>query len=278
MFQHVSMESFLNSVTEGNLQLNAPDDETLNSLVNYNSELIYGPTSSHTHPSQRTAPLDIRHKLPTKLSKNPSTYEKEIRQLVIDLYSDKKVSNQDLDQSTNMTSSASYYSVQGKRHSVVQESGDPVLQQQEVRVHLLETAAHPVVQLPETPVSQGPPSEGASFWGTQRVSAPQPLDIKRVTEPSQNLSESGSEGYFSQENSIASAEEGTIQSLQELQSYLAKYQTSKQGTSYNAIVSLLAPASPHPTISFGTLTFPPLPVTSILYYKILFDISVLHNL
>lgn len=272
------MEPFLNSDTEGNLQLNVPYDETLNSLVNYNSELIYGPTSSHTHPSQGTAPLDIRHKLPTKLSKNPSPYEKEIRQLVIDLYSDKKVSNQDLDQSTNMTSSASYYKVQEKGHSMVQESGDPVLQKQEARVHLLETTAHPVVQLPETPISQGPPSEGASFWGTQRVSAPQPLDIRRVTEPSQNLSESGSEGYFSQENSIASAEEGTIQSLQELQSYLAKYQTSKQGTSYNAIVSLLAPASPHPTISFGMLTFPPLPVTSILYYKIVFDISMLHNL
>ena len=258
MFQHVSMESFLNSVTEGNLQLNAPDDETLNSLVNYNSELIYGPTSSHTHPSQGTAPLDIRHKLPTKLSKNPSTYEKEIRQLVIDLYSDKKVSNQDLDQSTtNMTSSASYYKVQEKGHSVVQESGDPVLQEQEARVQLLETTAHPVVQLPETPLSQGPPSEGVSFWGTQRVSAPQPLDIRRVTEPSQNLSESGSEGYFSQENSIASAEEGTIQSLQELQSHLAKYQTSKQGTSYNAIVSLPAPASPYPTFSFGADLPPP---------------------
>ena len=255
MFQHVSMESFLNSDTEGDLQLNVPYDETLNSLVNYNSELIYGPTSSHTHPSQGT-PLDIRHKLPTKLSKNPSIYEKEIRQLVIDLYSDKKVSNQDLDQTTNMTSSASYYKVQEKGHSVVQESGDPVLQEQEARVHLFETTAHPEVQLPENPISQGP-SEGASFWGTQRVSAPLPLDIRRVTEPSQNLSESGSEGYFSQENSIASAEEGTIQSLQELQSYLAKYQTSKQGTSYNAIVSLLAPASPHPTFLFGADHPPP---------------------
>ena len=259
MFQHVSMESYLNSDTEGDLQLNVPYDETLNSLVNYNSELIHGPTSSQTHPSQGTAPLDIRHKLPTKLSKNPSTYEKEIRQLVIDLYSDKKVSNQDLDQSTNMTSSASYCKVQEKGHSVVQESGHPVLQEQEARVHLLETTAHPVVQLPETPISQGPPSEGTSFWGTQRVSAPQPLDIRRVTEPSQNLSESGSEGYFSQENSIASAEEGTIQSLQELQSYLAKYQTSKQGTSYNAIVSLLAPASPYPTFLFGADLLPPTP-------------------
>ena len=229
----------MNSLTAGNVQLSLPYAESLNSLVNYDSELSYSSNPSIPNQSQGTAPLDISRKLPTKLSKNPSTYEKKLRKLVIDLYSDNKIFKGKLEQSTDMSSSAELPVVQVPVAPVVQEAALPVVQGpvdpviQDSGHPVVQGLEFPVVQGPRVPVVEGPPLEGASHWGVQRVSAPQPLDMIRMTEPSQSLSESESEGYCSQGNSVASAEESRIQSLQELQGYLAKYQSSKQGTRIN---------------------------------------------
>lgn len=224
----------MNSLTAGNVQLSLPYVESLNSLVNYDSELSYSSNSSIPNQSQGTAPLDISRKLPTKLSKKPSTYEKKLRQLVIDLYSDNKIFKGKLEQSTDMSSSAELPVVQVPVTPVVQEAALPVVQGpvdpviEDSGLPVVQGLELPVVQGPRVPVVEGPPLEGASHWGVQRVSAPQPLDMIRMTEPCQSLSESESEGYCSQGNSVASAEESRIQSLQELQGYLAKYQSSKQ--------------------------------------------------
>lgn len=94
----------MNSLTVANVELSLPYSETLNSLVNYNSELTYNPRSTASSTNQRTAQLDISRKLPTKLSKNPSTYEKELRDLVLNLYSDKKRPVEERNQSVDMAS------------------------------------------------------------------------------------------------------------------------------------------------------------------------------
>ena len=94
----------MNSLTAANVELAVPYSETLNSLVNYNSELTYNPSSSTPSTNHRTARLDISRKLPTKLSKNPSTYEKELRDLVLNLYSDKERPIEERNQSVDMAS------------------------------------------------------------------------------------------------------------------------------------------------------------------------------
>ena len=107
------MESLLNSVTPGDVELTLPYSETLNDLINYNSELTNSPTLSSPSPSQGTTHLDISHKLPTKLSKNPSTYEKELRTLVLNLYSDKNITIVEPISSDDMLTSAQDSMVQG---------------------------------------------------------------------------------------------------------------------------------------------------------------------
>lgn len=178
----------MNSLTAANVELTLPYSETLNSLVNYNSELAYNPSSTTSTTNQRTAKLDISRKLPTKLSKNPSTYEKELRDLVLNLYSDKEIPVEERNQSVDMAS------------------------------------------FTQDPIIQGSQTKGASFWGPQKISVPQPLDMMHMTEPHQGQSECGSEGYGSLDNGVAQIEENGIQNLQELQGYLVKLQKSKQGT------------------------------------------------
>lgn len=185
------MESFINSLATGDVELTLPYSdysETLNNLVNYNSELTYNPSSVSTSPSQGTTRLDISHKLPTKLSKNPSTYEKELRKLVLNLYSDKEIPMEEPIPSTDLPS------------------------------------------LNKDPVMEGPQTKGASYGIAQRVSIPQPLNMMRLSEPQQDLSRSGSEQYLSLDNDVGQTEENGIQNLQELQGYLGKFQSSKQGT------------------------------------------------
>lgn len=94
----------MNSLTAGNVELTLPYSETLNNLVNYDSELTYNSTSTTSSTDQASARLDISRKLPTKLSKNPSTYEKELRELVLNLYSDKEIPTTGPNQSANMLS------------------------------------------------------------------------------------------------------------------------------------------------------------------------------
>jgi len=96
----------MNSLTAANVELALSYSETLNSLVNYNSELTYSPSSTALKTNQRTAQSDISCKLPTKLSKNPSTYEKELRDLVLNLYSDKGRPIEKSNQSVDMASFA----------------------------------------------------------------------------------------------------------------------------------------------------------------------------
>lgn len=105
----------MNSLTAANVELTLPYSETLNSLVNYNSELAYNPSSTTSTTNQRTAKLDISHKLPTKLSKNPSTYEKELRDLVLNLYSDKEIPVEEHNQSVDMASFTQEPIIQGSQ-------------------------------------------------------------------------------------------------------------------------------------------------------------------
>ena len=76
----------------------------------------------------------------------------------------------------------------------------------------------------------GPENKGASFWGAQKITVPQPLDMMHMTEPCQGQSEAGSEGYGSLDNGVTQIEEKGIHNLQELQGCLVKLQNSKQGT------------------------------------------------
>ena len=94
----------MNSLKGANVELASSYSETLSSLVNYNSELTYSPTSTALSTNQKIAQLDISRKLPTKLSKNPSTYEKELRDLVLNLYSDEERSVEEGNQSVDMAS------------------------------------------------------------------------------------------------------------------------------------------------------------------------------
>lgn len=185
------MESFINSLTAANAELALSYSETLNSLVNYNSELSYNPSSSTSSTNQRTAQLAINRKLPTKLSKNPSAYEKELRNLVLNLYSDEE----------RLV----------KEHTSGNQSVDMASSTQDRMNH-------------------GPQTKGASFWGAQKITIPQPLDVMHMTEPQQGQSESGSEGYGSLDNGVTQIEKNGIQNLQELQEHLVKLQNSKQGT------------------------------------------------
>lgn len=226
----------MNSLTAGNVQLSVPYAESLNNLVNYNSELTYSSSSSRPSQNQGTARLDISTKLPTKLSKNPSTYEKELRQIVIDLYSDKELPTEEPHQLPDMSAFPGFPLVQEPGGPVVRGSGSPVVQKPPValvegsKVVEVQGPSKPIVQDTRGPEVQGPPLEGASHWGVQRVSAPQPLDMIRMTETSGSVSESGSDGYYSLDNSITPVEGNGIQSLQDLQGYLVKFQNSKPGT------------------------------------------------
>ena len=233
----------MNSITTGNVQLSLPYAETLNNLVNYNSELSYSPSPSQKQGAVR---LDISRKLPTKLSKNPSTYEKELRQIVIDLYSDNKVSTGEPNQSPDLASSTGMPVLQGSGKPAEEEHSDPLLQGpsfdmekgtghpmiQEPDLSTMEGPGVAMVQGPWNSLVQGPPSEGPTYWGAQRVSAPRPLDMIRAIEPTQSFSESGSEGYFSQENGVAPSDG----SLQELQGYLVKLNNSNQGNLLSGIL------------------------------------------
>lgn len=103
----------MNSLTAGNVELTLPYSETLNNLVNYDSELTFHPSSTTSSTGQASARLDISRKLPTKLSKNPSTYEKELRELVLNLYSDKEIPAAKPSQSANMLSFTRDTMIQG---------------------------------------------------------------------------------------------------------------------------------------------------------------------
>lgn len=107
------MESLLTPLKPGEVLLTSPYSEALNDLINYDSELTNTPTLPSSSPSQGTTHLDISHKLPTKLSKNPSTYEKELRTLVLNLYSDKKRTTEVPMPSVEMPTSAQDSVVQG---------------------------------------------------------------------------------------------------------------------------------------------------------------------
>ena len=123
------MESLLTPLKPGEVLLTSPYSEALNDLINYDSELTNTPTLPSSSPSQGTTHLDISHKLPTKLSKNPNTYEKELRTLVLNLYSDKKRTTEVPMPSVKMPTSA--------QDSVVQEphtKGAPCRVPQKVNV------------------------------------------------------------------------------------------------------------------------------------------------
>lgn len=182
------MESFINSVTAGNVELTLPYAETLNNLVNYNSELTYSPSSSHSSQNKGAGPLDISSKLPTKLSKNPSTYEKELRQIVIDLYSDKEVSTGERNQSAEMFPSPGSPVVQGPGKSMDLEHKDSL---KEDIVFLKKKDPGRFLEGPVNLLVQVPQLKGATYWGVERVSSPQSLELMHLTEPSHSYSESG---------------------------------------------------------------------------------------
>lgn len=71
--------------------------------------------------------------------------------------------------------------------------------------------------------------EKEGFLGASRVDAPQPLDMMRMRETTIRSSAAGSEWYYSQDLDFDTAKEAELQSLDDLQCYLMKYQKSRQG-------------------------------------------------
>ena len=145
----------MNSLTAANVELASPYSETLNNLVNYNSELTHSPSSTASSTNQRTAQLDVSHKLPTKLSKNPSTYERELRDLVLNLYSDKERPTEEPSQSVNMASFAQHCMIHGS-----QTKGATFWGAQKVNV------PQPLDMIHATELYQGQSESGSEGYGS----------------------------------------------------------------------------------------------------------------
>ena len=85
------MEEIINALRNGlsaeSLEVSLPYLEPFNSLVDYESELEYSSPDSHRDRQRRLAQNDPKRKFLTQLSKNPTEFEKELRSLVLKLYS-----------------------------------------------------------------------------------------------------------------------------------------------------------------------------------------------
>ena len=159
----------------------------LNNLVDNNTELDYD--SSAAFQSQETVPVDVSHRLPTRLSKNPSKYEKELRRLVIKLYSDQELAEE-------------------KRG---------------ISEHTLQPGNSPSV--PPVITAQATDNDGSSV---QEIDGGMELGPRKAS-ITRSLLGTDSEGYCSLDSSALPAEETRMRSLSELQGYLMSFQDSSKG-------------------------------------------------
>lgn len=229
------MESLLNFPASGKVHLVLPNAEALNSLVNFNSELAYNSSTLHSGPNQEALGFDASCKLPAELPLNPSIYEKERHQTVIDLYSKKEGFPQ---RQTHFHDTSSLPFLQ-RPASHMEGHRDHV--SQELRVNGEKKPGNLIIQRNSTPqVYQGGGGflieghlsscmEKEGFLGAPRVGAPQPLDMMCMRETTTSSSGAGSEWYYSQDLDFDAAKEAELQSLEDLQCYLMKYQNSRQG-------------------------------------------------
>lgn len=228
------MESLLNFPASGKVHLVLPYAETLNSLVNFNSELAYNTSTLYSGPNQEALDFNASCKLPTKLPLNPSICEKERHHIVIDLYSEKEESAQT---PKHFPDSSSLPVLQRPASHM---EGQRDHGSQELRVNGENKPGNLVVQGKTPQAYQGsggflieghlsPWMEKEGFPGAPRVDAPQPLDMMRMKETSISSSGAGSEWYYSQDLNFVTAKEAELQSLGDLQGYLMKYQNSRQG-------------------------------------------------
>ena len=228
------MESLLNFPASGKVHLVLPNAEALNSLVNFNSELAYNSSTLHSGPNQEALGFNASRKLPAKLPLNRSIYEKELHQTVIGLYSKKEGFPQRqthfLDTSSLPVLQRPASHMEGQRDHVSQElrvngenkPGDLIIQGKTSQVYQGGGGF-----LTEGHLSSCMEKEG--FLGAPRVDAPQPLDMMRMRETTIRSSAAGSEWYYSQDLDFDTAKEAELQSLDDLQCYLMKYQKSRQG-------------------------------------------------
>lgn len=232
----------MNSPVSGSLQWTWPPDEALNSLVNYNSELAYIPSPLHSVQNQEASYLDASSKLPTKLSRNPTIYEKELHQIVIDLYSEREEERKpeqipDTSSFTEMSilqESVETMEDHRKLSSLVpgayQDNGLGNLMIGAEASHTPERRGGFLMEGSSTPSMEKSLVDGITY--TERVKAPQPLDMVRMMETSKGSSEVGSEGYFSQDYNSSATDESEMQSVEDLQGYLMKYQSSKDDVDF----------------------------------------------
>ena len=228
------MESLLNFPASGKVHLVLPNAEALNSLVNFNSELAYNSSTLHSGPNQEALGFNASCKLPAKLPLNPSIYEKEPYQTVIDLYSKKEGFPQ---RQTHFLDTSSLPVLQ-RPASHMEGQRDHV--SQELRVNGENKPGNLIIQGKTSQVYQGGGGflikghlsscmEKEGFLGAPRVDAPQPLDMMRMRETTISSSGAGSEWYYSEDLDFDAAKEAELQSLEDLQCYLMKYQNSRQG-------------------------------------------------
>ena len=269
----------MNSPVSGSLQWTWPPDEALNSLVNYNSELAFIPSPLHSVQNQEASYLDASSKLPTKLSRNPTIYEKELRQIVIDLYSEREEERKpeqipDTSSFTEMSilqESVETMEDHRKLSSLVpgayQDNGLGNLMIGAEASHTPERRGGFLMEGSSTPSMEKSLVDGITY--TERVKAPQPLDMVRMMETSKGSSEVGSEGYFSQDYNSSATDESEMQSVEDLQGYLMKYQSSKDGKyrcfllsrlhRFGAVILLDCPDKVH---FFGLIVVVNLPIYS----------------
>ena len=81
------IKALRNGLSVESLELSLPYLEPFNLLVDYESELEFSSPHSHRHQERRLAQQDPQKKLLTQLRKNPTELEKELRNLVLKLYS-----------------------------------------------------------------------------------------------------------------------------------------------------------------------------------------------
>lgn len=233
ILKNACMESLLNFPASGKVHLVLPNAEALNSLVNFNSELAYNSSTLHSGPNQEALGFNASRKLPAKLPLNRSIYEKELHQTVIGLYSKKEGFRQRqrhfLDTSSLPVFQRPASHMEGQRDHVSQE----------LRVNGENKPGNLIIQGKTSQVYQGGGGflteghlsscmEKEGFLGAPRVDAPQPLDMMRMRETTIRSSAAGSEWYYSQDLDFDTAKEAELQSLDDLQCYLMKYQKSRQ--------------------------------------------------
>lgn len=81
------IKALRNGLSVESLEVSLPYLEPFNLLVDYESELDYSSSGSHRDRQRRLVSRDPRKKLLTQLPKNPTEFEKELRNLVLKLYS-----------------------------------------------------------------------------------------------------------------------------------------------------------------------------------------------